>query len=310
MSRMREYLIIVIVTLCIAACSDDVGSGKKFRETDLIVASRMGDIDKVRSLIKENSEQINQQDSFGDTALTTAIEEKHENVANLLLEAGADVNLETSSGGTALYYAVLNNDLNLVNKLLELGANINAREDNRSLLFWAVEIESISLINLLIENQIDIREEQYEYGYPLHLAVEKGRLDIVELLVENGANIKKVDRGTGRTALMEAIASPPDAYFPKIASYLLDKGADPNVYDRYSVSALVRAIERKDKNLVQRMLEKGADVVPTLGSSTKPIEYAAKIGEMEIVKLLEKNALKKGVKPEWHLLKDNNLNLK
>ena len=61
---------------------------------------------------------------------------------------------------------------------------------------------------------------------PLYHAVNNGNLEIVKLLVENGADVN-VKNVVGQTPLHEAARC---GYF-EIVKYLIDKGADINAYD-------------------------------------------------------------------------------
>jgi ankyrin repeat protein len=66
---------------------------------------------------------------------------------------------------------------------------------------------------------------QNTYGWtPLHIAIRRGRKDMVEYLWEQGADIDKTD-GVGWTPLMEAVMDDK----PDICAYLIEKGADINI---------------------------------------------------------------------------------
>jgi ankyrin repeat protein len=74
------------------------------------------------------------------------------------------------------------------------------------------------------ENGIDM-DLQNEYGWtPLHIAIRRGRKDMVEYLWEQGADINKVDN-VGWTPLMEAVMDD----MPEICAFLIEKGADVTI---------------------------------------------------------------------------------
>ncbi len=79
---------------------------------------------------------------------------------------------------------------------------------------------------------------QDKYGWtPLHLAIRRGREDMVRYLVEEkGADINIQDN-SGWTPLMEAIMDD----FPSIAKYLVEQGADLDIANKRGATAFMLA---------------------------------------------------------------------
>ena len=66
---------------------------------------------------------------------------------------------------------------------------------------------------------------QNKYGWtPLHIAIRRDRRDMVAYLLEQGADIDRVD-GVGWTPLMEAVMDD----MPELCKFLIDKGADVSI---------------------------------------------------------------------------------
>lgn len=66
---------------------------------------------------------------------------------------------------------------------------------------------------------------QNKYGWTLlHIAIRRDRREMVELLLEKGADINRVD-GVGWTPLMEAVMDD----MTDLCGYLLEKGADTSI---------------------------------------------------------------------------------
>ncbi len=87
------------------------------------------------------------------------------------------------------------------------------------------------------KNLIDSLDDvniQDKYGWtPLHLAIRRGREDMVRYLVEEkNANIDMQDN-SGWTPLMEAIMDD----FPNIVKYLVEKGADLTIANNRGATA-------------------------------------------------------------------------
>lgn len=90
-------------------------------------------------------------------------------------------------------------------------------------------------------------------GTPLHLAVENGKLNVVEYLVSKGANINA--KKSGWAPLHIAAIGKLD-----IVKYLIDKGADVNTKNKYGVTVLHRAVYHEKLNVVEYLVNKGANI--------------------------------------------------
>ncbi len=79
-------------------------------------------------------------------------------------------------------------------------------------------------------NDINI---QNKYGWTLlHVSIRRDRTDMVNFLLDSGADINKVD-GVGWTPLMEAIMDD----MPNLCKVLIDRGADKSVANARGVTA-------------------------------------------------------------------------
>jgi ankyrin repeat protein len=74
---------------------------------------------------------------------------------------------------------------------------------------------------------------QNKYGWTLlHVAIRRDRRDMVNFLLDNGADINKID-GVGWTPLMEAIMDD----MPELVSILVDRGADKTIANARGATA-------------------------------------------------------------------------
>jgi ankyrin repeat protein len=75
-------------------------------DSDLLNASRDGDLEKAKRAIEEGAD-VNAKDDYdyGHTPLHNASSNGHEAIVSLLLEKGADVNAKKNGGDTPLHWA-------------------------------------------------------------------------------------------------------------------------------------------------------------------------------------------------------------
>ena len=92
---------------------------------------------------------------------------------------------------------------------------------------------------------------------PLHLAVQSGDADIVEMLIEAGSNVDVIDGKSGRTPLFHAA----EANLTHIASLLLHKTACVNIANYAGSTAVNAASGRGFLELVALLVKYGADAV-------------------------------------------------
>src|SRR5438270_499028 len=73
---------------------------------------------------------------------------------------------------------------------------------------------------------------------PLHLAAGGGRLELVRLLIDAGADVDRRDPDSGRVPLHAAVAAGTDGDAPEIVKALLKAGADANATTNDGASPL------------------------------------------------------------------------
>jgi ankyrin repeat protein len=90
-----------------------------------------------------------------------------------------------------------------------------------------------------------------EGGAALAFAADKGNIEILEVLIKNGADVNATDDEMGITPLMDA------AYMNQVAAVetLLKYGADKNISDKNGKTAIEYATQRKNKRIVKILSE-------------------------------------------------------
>lgn len=125
---------------------------------------------------------------------------------------------------------------------------------NEEELIKACEDGDLEKVKSIVEKVTDINLE-YNDWTPLTKASEKGHLNIVKYLLENGAEIDK-ENGYGWTPLMCASMNG----FLDIVKYLVDKGANIEIKTDSKWTALTFASMEGRLEVVKYLIKSGADV--------------------------------------------------
>jgi ankyrin repeat protein len=203
------------------------------------------------------------------------------------------------SGLTALMHASRNGRKNVVRLLLNRGAHphIRSRWGDNTALREAVKGRHKEIVKLLLDKRKRDASARFSMGYALIEAAKKGDNDMVELLLDNGAdpNVEGTPDSdsnyTSTTALIEASSEG----HKDIVKLLLDKGADLNVeQSQSSATALFGASSRGHKDIVELLLDKGANPHIRHIWGATALEIAQRNGHKEIVQLIDK-----AIKEKW-----------
>jgi ankyrin repeat protein len=139
----------------------------------LIRAVERYNIEVVVLLVKLKA-NLNVKNRYNHSALNMAVRKDHPEVLSLLLENGADVELPNEAGHTALVYAVKKGKVNVLRVLLNHGAMVN---------FY-----SSSLCKNTSSNSSSPDSRNLDARTPLMYAKDVGNIQVVNLLIEHGAD--------------------------------------------------------------------------------------------------------------------------
>jgi ankyrin repeat protein len=187
-----------------------------------------------------------------------------------------------------LIQAAKKGDLQKIRQLLADGHDVNERvqpltEKGMKAAKWIYNESSIDTAADMMGSMIDVT--------PLMVAAEEGHDEIVEALLDAGADVNAED-SLKRTAMMIAIRWKQEA----IASRLLDAGADPNAKDRSGDPVLSQAIEAQLWTLAHALLDAGANPQPRGKSDYLPLAAASRRGGPAAAPLFHR-LLDSGAKP-------------
>ncbi|KAL0277342.1 UNVERIFIED_CONTAM: hypothetical protein PYX00_004671 [Menopon gallinae] len=151
----------------------------------------------------------------------------------LLLTFGADPNIRDRAGLTPLMKAArLPQGMDSVLLLLSYGADVNAmtdsRHDYRTVLHYAVLSDNLDIVYLLLKQGAVVNyDSDYQKPTPLDLAILKGDPELVKMLLNAGANVNSSSPILGTPLHVACADNIPNRM--DILSILLSRGADPNL---------------------------------------------------------------------------------
>lgn len=242
---------------------------------------------KVHNLIQTGI-YIESKANDGSTALHIAASYGHLAMVALLIQLKANINALKSQKLTPLHSALQLKHFDVCELLIKSGADVQIKDNNdrTPLLYTANFGCSIKLVKDLISNGADVHEKLHDGRNSLHIVAQSSlsnRLDLVNCLIENGANLDAVDN-LNYTALHNAAIS--GNY--DIAKSLLDKGATIDARTLKRTTPLHFAIDTCHFNVAKLLLERGANVNAIDQTSWTPLHFAASVNGTDIASTLIK----------------------
>lgn len=243
--------------------------------TALHWASYWDDVEAAEMLLHAGADAGAAND-MGATPLWNASLNGSAAMARLLLEAGADPNAALLAGETPVMTAARTGSPEVLELLLGAGADPDVRATRgQTALMWAASQRHHEAVRVLLRHgaDVDARSDTWSQvmAVPPHadpanqqdvphggntallFAARVGDLGSAKLLVEAGSDIDAVD-AWGVSAVVLAAHSG----FGELLDYLLEAGADPNPAGA-GFSAIHLAILRRDDGMTRSLLEAGAD---------------------------------------------------
>lgn len=190
-----------------------------------IYAKKYGD-KIIKELVLNYGKDINQTGDEDIGGLYQAIKHNNIKAVKFFIENNANVEIATFDGTTPLVLAIEENKPKIVELLIKEGkANIYGYyygEDFKKYpIYCTVKNKNLNIIKILLNNNFNLKEENYILSY----AMENSDENIIKYLVENGADINYEifyeNEESKRTILYDAVLS----LNLKLVEYFLDKGA-------------------------------------------------------------------------------------
>jgi len=300
----KTYLINLSV-FCSFLALHSQGLSQEAPEKPIWDAASDGDIEAIEAHIAAETD-LDEQNETGYTPLHYGVMKTRPVVLALLLDAGADPDVVNNQAKTPLDLAISGSKDEIIDLLLEAGASVEPPVEGIHVLAWNNEVIGVK-IHIYAGTDID---QSDEFGnIPLLLAVEKGHIGVLELLIKHEANLEVSDPDGFTPLIMSA-----ELNHPELLQILLEAGADIEAEDKAERTALdwaiimqstevetilrendapsgaeksfIAAIQTNNIDAVKALLENGADVNEPAYTTKTPLHYASHSRNKEILTLM------------------------
>ncbi|CAH8650735.1 unnamed protein product [Schistosoma haematobium] len=223
----------------------------------------------------------------GYTALHIASKEGRHDLLGQLLEAGADLNARTKKGFTALHLAAKRGQVKVAKQLIQAQPkSVNAiGQNDLTPLHIATHYNRLPVVQLLLDNnaQVDCRAGN---GYTsLHMAAKQNHLDIATLLLAHESDQIQIANSSSRSGFTPLHLAAQEGHTDMV-SLLLQHGADPNHQSKNGLAPLHLAAQEDHVSVAQILKSAGAKVSPLTRAGYSPLHTACHFGQINMVRYL------------------------
>ena len=279
------------------------------------IAAADGRLDVIEKL-KERNDDTNTRDEIGRIPLYYAAEHGKLEIVKWFKEQGVDITVKDRFNMTAMHWAAERGQLEVMKWLKEQGADINAKCTLNNTPFDIAKANGQNeVIDWLFMNGVDTIADDnadawlarqpikmneriqglsrtasgtmlLESSTLMHIAVADGRVDVMEKLKKQGADLNVKDM-YGRTLQSVAIDS---------RSNNRDKMLQWLQSGQQTIDALIKAVKDGDIEAMENLKEQGIDVNEKAIDGMASMHHAAIAGQLEAMKWLKKHGADVNIK--------------
>lgn len=205
-------------------------------------------------------------------------------VGELLDATPSLINAIEAGGFAALHFAAFNGDVSMFNVLLPRKPDLELRNyDGNTPLIMAAKGRQQSSMRILIDAGASVNFQTTSGATVTHFAASMGDVDGVRYLVSRGATIVHPNSETG--SVLHWAAHSGDASV--VGAMIYEFGIPIDITDTHGGTALFTALFMKKNEIVQFLLEHGANPQTTIAADlSTPLHIAAEHGDVPDVKIL------------------------
>ena len=163
-------------------------------DTCLMFAACNGHTETVRYLVGLPEVEVDHADGEGRTALHL-VAGYHADVVQVLIDAGANIEARDNSGYSPLHFACSSGSPDSVKMLVRAGAGVRVTNNyGDTCLIFAASRGHTEIVRYLVGlKEVEVDHTDDEDGTALHWAADNNHADVVQVLIDAGANIEVRD---------------------------------------------------------------------------------------------------------------------
>ena len=243
----------------------------------LLLYSKLGNATAVNTLLQCGIDP-NCKNSSGESPLHLSAMRAHYNVVELLLQYNCDAKAHDAFGNSPLYLACEHSHPDIISLLLNTGIPCQL-----SYLVVGMSQKNTDVISVLLRYTNHLEETDAEGHTALHHAVDTRDVSVVKSITEAGCPVDTSSR-TGVTPLLASC----ERGCADIASYLLQKGANPHHKNGNKSNAITSSIGTVDsEKLVTMLLKFGVDPnVADARADASPLMLSCQLDDKAVTRCL------------------------
>jgi len=262
------------------------------QDQDILTAVKNGDLEQVKTLLKQNPELIRTKDQYKNSLLRVALLKNDFFMAGFLIESGIDVNYgREDTGGNEIFGAIQVGSLEITKLIFKKGVDINLKDKQGTTpLESAIYGGKKEIVDFLLDEGAVLNVDEQNLPSLMRAALRGGIDKITNLLIKRkNVDYKNVD-GLGNTFLHAAAQSGETTYL----GYLIEKRLNPNTRNVYGWTSLHYAAYKGYRNVIDALLRSGANKNVRTKDGKTPFNIAEELGPKDTVPYLKEKGLDTG----------------
>ncbi|MBX7223392.1 MAG: ankyrin repeat domain-containing protein [Blastocatellia bacterium] len=316
---LKKIHVLVALVMLLGGTGTALAQNDEQLKKELFEAAKAGNAAKLKESLDKGANFTAKDEKTGKTALHYAVSSGNADSIKLMIDAFRSFNIDKAAyqqmkpeeqagwvnsvkdflvdadGNTPVVEAIQSGNPEALRLILTAGfmlpalVNLPAKNSSNALL-EAAKKGDLPLVQLLLENGADIKSTDSLGQTALHLATPLGRLELVKLLLDKGADANAKTK-SGWTVLLGIAEMGPS---PELVQLLLDRGANVNEVGPQGCTALLQNLRsgRQTIPVLKLLLDKGANInAADIGGTTALHRAAFHQGAEAVVQfLLDRNA--------------------